>query len=161
EVQLQETFTANDCFCEIVQTTGAALASCQNDLVSSGADGWCYVDDTHGNPQLVSRCPESEQRQIHFVGAGKPANGAPTFIICWGDRPGRAEGGYRTAQDPRDAWTLRRRRRSANAAGISAAPPRRPASGLRYPSHARLGGRTVNADVTIRTTNFDKGRTEP
>jgi hypothetical protein len=85
QVQSEETFTANECFCEITQTTGAALTSCENDAVASNADGWCYVDASHGNAQLVSRCPPSEQHQVRFVGAGKPANGATTYIICASD----------------------------------------------------------------------------
>ncbi len=76
------------CFCEITQTTGAALTACQNDVSTSGIDGWCYVDATTvpalGNPALVNECPANEQRQVRFVGKGTPVPNALTFVTCEG-----------------------------------------------------------------------------
>jgi len=82
QARLQDSSVASDCFCEITPTTGAALTSCQNDTVTSNADGWCYVDATHGNSSLVAGCPPSEQREIRFVGAGQQAPNSVLFISC-------------------------------------------------------------------------------
>jgi hypothetical protein len=82
QAKVSEPSTESYCFCEVTPTTGAALTSCQNDAITSDADGWCYVDDTHGNPMLVANCPASEQREIRFVGAGKQAPSSVLFISC-------------------------------------------------------------------------------
>jgi hypothetical protein len=74
--------TASSCFCEVTPVTGAGLTSCQNDKVTSNADGWCYVDETHGNPALVAGCPATERREIRFVGAGQQAPNSILFISC-------------------------------------------------------------------------------
>jgi hypothetical protein len=81
-----------DCFCEITQTSGAALAACQNDAkdppVADGkpVDGWCYVDATTapptGNPKIVADCPATEKRVVRFVGKGAAEPGATLFITC-------------------------------------------------------------------------------
>jgi hypothetical protein len=73
-----------NCFCEITQTTGAALTSCENDLVPK-ADGWCYVSSTVGNAALVSKCAPGQKQQVRFAGAGNPVSGATTFITCASD----------------------------------------------------------------------------
>jgi hypothetical protein len=73
-----------NCFCEITQTSGAALTSCENDPIPK-SDGWCYVSSTVGNPALVSKCPPSEKQQVRFAGAGNPVSGATTFITCASD----------------------------------------------------------------------------
>jgi hypothetical protein len=72
----------NDCFCEITQVTGAALHSCQNDVAPTGADGWCYIDETTGNPALVSSCPVSERHEVRLVGGGKQAPSSVLFVTC-------------------------------------------------------------------------------
>src|SRR6185437_13264353 len=80
--------SAAGCFCEITQTTGSALSSCQNDVMTSGVDGWRYIDATTdpplGNSKLVSQCSPSEQRQVRSVGKGTPAPNALTFVTCEG-----------------------------------------------------------------------------
>ena len=83
EAQEEHPELAKDCFCEVVQVQGAALTSCQNDLVSSNADGWCYVDEDHGNKALVQGCPATEQHEVRFVGDGVPTD-AVDFILCNG-----------------------------------------------------------------------------
>ncbi len=85
EVQLQDASTVGDCFCEVTPTTGAAVAACQQDDESGATNGWCYVDETHGDAALVTKCPASEKQQVHFVGAGRASNGAADFIICSSD----------------------------------------------------------------------------
>ncbi len=80
-----------NCFCEVTQLAGAALAACQHDLAEEpqyqGQDlsGWCYVDATTvppvGDPKLVSHCPRSEQRDLRFLG-GVPLPGARLVIVC-------------------------------------------------------------------------------
>jgi len=71
-----------NCFCEIPQTTGAALSECLTALSSTGVDGWCYLDAADANPALVSGCPSSEQQTLRFVGAGAPASGSTVFLAC-------------------------------------------------------------------------------
>jgi hypothetical protein len=92
QLALQDPLAATagwNCFCEITQTSGADLVSCENapDPFPT-ANGWCYVDDTGptpiGNPALVSACPASEKREVRFVGAGMPTPGATVFITCEG-----------------------------------------------------------------------------
>jgi len=93
-----------DCVCEIPQLGGAPSPSCQDigsplaacecdtaDIPLLGGqpvDGWCYVDVMSspplGNPELVKGCPETEKRELRWVGAGQPANGAIVFIGCDG-----------------------------------------------------------------------------
>jgi hypothetical protein len=72
-----------DCFCELAQTSGAALKDCQTSLRSS-ANGWCYVDAADGPAQaaLTERCPSTEPREIRFVGSAEPQSGATVFIAC-------------------------------------------------------------------------------
>ncbi|MFO0591618.1 MAG: hypothetical protein U0441_28995 [Polyangiaceae bacterium] len=86
-----------DCFCEIPQLTGTApgepLWTCQNDASRSPqladgtpVSGYCYVDQTAdppiGNPALVDSCPDSEKRNIRFVGKGSPNPQATVFITA-------------------------------------------------------------------------------
>jgi hypothetical protein len=74
-----------DCFCEIDQTSGAALNDCRTSPHPS-ASGWCYVDAAEGPEEaaIVRSCPATEQREIRFVGGGMPAPGAVIFIACAG-----------------------------------------------------------------------------
>ncbi len=81
-----------DCFCEIPQAAGAALAACQSDasenptLSGEAVNGWCYIDANTvpptGNPEIVKSCPVSEKRLLRFVGAGAPRANATEFIAC-------------------------------------------------------------------------------
>jgi hypothetical protein len=81
-----------DCFCEIPQLDGEALAACQSDPSSdpavSGAavSGFCYVDGGTkapvGNPAIVEPCPEDEKRLIRLLGKGQAALGATLFLSC-------------------------------------------------------------------------------
>jgi hypothetical protein len=76
-----------NCFCEITQTSGAALHACQTDVGPTPGDGFCYVDPTvpapfTGNPALVKGCPEEDRRVLRFVGNGAPTPGATIFIGC-------------------------------------------------------------------------------
>ena len=81
-----------NCFCEIKQVKDEALVACKNDLsreplTSDGkpADGWCYVDATTGNKELISTCPASEPQKLRFVGAGEPLDQSTLFITCSGE----------------------------------------------------------------------------
>jgi len=86
-----------DCFCEIPQLQGTSegepLWACQNDParapeLANGdkVNGYCYVDQTSdppvGNPALVASCPDTEKRNIRFVGKGNPTSDATIFITC-------------------------------------------------------------------------------
>ncbi len=87
-----------DCYCEIVQATGAERDACQNDVVNppvvngQPVNGWCYVDATTtpatGNPEIVAKCPDNEKRILRFVGEGEAKTGATLFISCSGDSGG-------------------------------------------------------------------------
>ncbi|NUO49377.1 MAG: hypothetical protein HOV80_11030 [Polyangiaceae bacterium] len=73
------------CFCAIQQFAGEELTSCQKDVQPSGdLNGWCYVDPERGfgDASLTASCGAHEKRRIRFVGAGEPADGARTFIMC-------------------------------------------------------------------------------
>ncbi len=70
-----------NCFCEIPQTAGAALASCQSDVTPT-SDGWCYVAaGTGSNPALLQGCGSTPQT-LRFVGTGEPAAGSTVFLAC-------------------------------------------------------------------------------
>jgi hypothetical protein len=100
-----------NCFCEIPQLSGSApgepLWACQNDsspipVLEDGSpvDGYCYVDAQAqlGNPELVDRCPDTEQRLLRFVGAGEPRPGSTLYITCVREEspePGAPCGGER------------------------------------------------------------------
>ncbi len=84
-----------NCFCEMIQLEGQALAACQtqaqNPPLVDGepVNGFCYVDATAspplGNVELVEQCPENAKRLFRFVGAGEPATGATVFVSCTGE----------------------------------------------------------------------------
>ena len=100
-----------NCFCEITPLAnnepvtqsecetnynqpGYELCACQwtppdQPVLSDGKEvhGWCYVDATSqvGNPALVEKCPDTEQRIIRFVGEGQGKPGTTLFITCAGD----------------------------------------------------------------------------
>lgn len=83
-----------NCFCELVQTSGADRDACQKDvndppLVNGQpVNGWCYVDATTtpptGNTEIVKKCPDNEKRIVRFVGEGKGQLGSTLFISCSG-----------------------------------------------------------------------------
>ncbi len=82
---VQAAGATGSCFCGITQLSGDELASCQNDVTpAAGADGWCYVDPEQGagNAALTDSCPDGEERRIRFTGAGEPAMGSQTYILC-------------------------------------------------------------------------------
>jgi hypothetical protein len=83
ELQADPTFTNGDCFCEITQTSGAALADCRTSAHPT-SNGWCYVDATQGPEEaaVVADCPADEPRELRFVGRGQPADAAALFITC-------------------------------------------------------------------------------
>jgi hypothetical protein len=83
---LDETAKWN-CFCEVQQLSGSALADCQtNQNVAGTTNGWCYVDAAVNSSQaaLVNKCPASEQHEVRFVGTGQPQTGSTLFITCAG-----------------------------------------------------------------------------
>lgn len=81
-----------DCYCEIPQSTGAELTACQQDTTDypmvdgKYINGWCYVDagasPPVGNPELVSKCPDNEKRNLRFVGQSATNTGGILFISC-------------------------------------------------------------------------------
>jgi len=83
-----------NCFCEIEQASGADLDACQNQVsdppvnkeTGQPVDAWCYIDamvsPAVGNPQIVSACPETEQRIIRFSDDGNAKNGSTLFVAC-------------------------------------------------------------------------------
>jgi hypothetical protein len=82
----------DDCFCQIDQLAGAPLNACESDTSpvpvdanGNPVDGWCYVDSSVGNSELVSGCPSGEEQKVRFVGAGQPVGNAYAFITCSSD----------------------------------------------------------------------------
>ena len=83
-----------NCFCEVVQTKGTDLASCQaqvdepvvNAVFGYGVDGWCYIDALSspqvGAPALAAGCDAKQRRLIRIVGKALPAAGASMFLSC-------------------------------------------------------------------------------
>lgn len=83
------------CVCEVKQLTAsdvAGLTACKQDNknpVLDGAgkpvNGYCYIDRENGsdNPELLSRCANSETRAIRFVGrpATQEADDLMVFLI--------------------------------------------------------------------------------
>lgn len=60
-----------DCFCELVQQSGAGLDSCQHEAsASSVTPGWCYIDAGAGvgDAALVEQCAASTRRLFRMVG---------------------------------------------------------------------------------------------
>jgi hypothetical protein len=83
-----DTTCSSACLCEVTQITEpAALTACQNQEVTSGIEGWCYVAHTEdqeiGNELLVANCPATERRLLRFVGAGLRPN-TVTYVSCQG-----------------------------------------------------------------------------
>jgi hypothetical protein len=73
------------CACQLPQESGASLTTCQNandgsqDLLNPG---FCYVDPANGagsNPDVVSKCPSSQQRILRFVG-NNPSGATATAV---------------------------------------------------------------------------------
>jgi hypothetical protein len=61
-----------NCFCELVQESGAGLEKCrQAGDTSSVPAGWCYVDPDAGggDPGLVEQCPPTSRRLLRMVGS--------------------------------------------------------------------------------------------
>ena len=76
------------CLCEILQTEGPALESCQNEEPADpSAIGYCYIDAESdpkiGNEKLVANC-KPKKRLLRFVGNDTPANGAIAIVACLG-----------------------------------------------------------------------------
>ena len=84
-----------NCFCELTQLGGDALAACQQDpadppvVDGDFVHGWCYIDASVvppvGNPDLVEQCPGTDKRIIRFVGDGHAAPEATLFLTCTGE----------------------------------------------------------------------------
>ncbi len=109
-----------NCFCEITQLANDGGPStpqeCQQSLDQPGhdlcacqyttpdqsidVDGWCYVDaqSNLGNPEIVARCPATEQRILRFVGDGAPRSGSTVFITCSIDTVGEPPAGCASAE---------------------------------------------------------------
>ncbi|EYF05083.1 hypothetical protein [Chondromyces apiculatus] len=86
-----------NCFCEIEQLEGEALAACQSDAVEpvqtpdgEVLHGWCYVDAEQGvgSPEVVQKtldaCAPYQSWQIRFVGNGAPVEPSYLFVACEG-----------------------------------------------------------------------------
>lgn len=77
---------AGDCVCEITQLTGDDRTECASEVDASKIDaaGWCYVDPAQeiGNPEIVAKCPATEERLIRFINEGNAQKDALVFITC-------------------------------------------------------------------------------
>jgi hypothetical protein len=73
------------CLCEIEQLSGAELDTCLNSVSDPGGIyGYCYVDGSVGNPELVAACPATQRQIIRFLGENVPSPGAVAFVACSG-----------------------------------------------------------------------------
>jgi hypothetical protein len=63
-----------NCFCEIEQLSGGALASCQANQAPLG-NGWCFVSGA------LSAC-SAGQEGIRFDGTSSPMQGSSVFSVC-------------------------------------------------------------------------------
>jgi hypothetical protein len=71
------------CMCEIEQFSGSELQTCQ--LVPSDPltqYGFCYVDESSGDPALLANCPATQRQIIRFMGADVPAPRSIAFVAC-------------------------------------------------------------------------------
>jgi hypothetical protein len=71
------------CVCEITGVEGPALARCQSNMpLSSGDDGFCYIDPPNGlgPASAVEGCAPGYERKVNFVGAGAPLG--DVFAAC-------------------------------------------------------------------------------
>ncbi len=112
-----QTACSTMCMCTLPQETGANLSVCQ-DATDGTQDstldpGYCYVDPANGagtNPDVVAKCPASQQRILRFVGndptgggVAVPLAGAFIFTACQGSAIGAAPAA--TAAPTGDAGT--------------------------------------------------------
>lgn len=74
------------CQCKIAPLDGDELRACQSGSESSNLYGYCYVDPAQGigSEELVKPCAPTARRMLRFLGEGLPANGATTFMACFG-----------------------------------------------------------------------------
>jgi len=78
-----------NCYCKIPQVTGPYLAACRDSTdprptVEAGypVDGWCYIDEGVGEPEIMSNCDPEPRRGIRTVGAGLANAEAALFFAC-------------------------------------------------------------------------------
>jgi hypothetical protein len=68
-----------NCFCEIEQLSGGALAACQTNQPPPGtANGWCFAPSAEA---VADGCPAGEEA-IRFLGTSAPLSGGTVFITC-------------------------------------------------------------------------------
>jgi hypothetical protein len=74
------------CQCKIAPLEGEQLAACQAGAEDGNLYGYCYVDPAQGigREELVKECAPTARRMLRFPGDGLPANGATTFMACFG-----------------------------------------------------------------------------
>jgi hypothetical protein len=74
------------CQCKIAPLEGEQLSACQAGSEDANLYGYCYVDPAQGigREELVKECAPTARRMLRFPGDGLPANGATTFMACFG-----------------------------------------------------------------------------
>jgi hypothetical protein len=82
--------------CGLTQLKGTEQAECMTQEVDGSASGWCYIDaeklsafglgdeNKAAASRLVSKCPATQRRKLHFQGKAKPRKGTVTFYACSG-----------------------------------------------------------------------------
>ena len=71
------------CMCEIEQFSGAALTTCQSSAAEPATQyGFCYVDESTGDPGLLASCPATQRQIIRFMGEDVPAPRSMAFVAC-------------------------------------------------------------------------------
>jgi hypothetical protein len=71
------------CACEVAQLFGAELLTCRNVADDPGnLYGFCYIDETNANPELLSECQPGERRKIRFLGTPRRAGSTAAVLFC-------------------------------------------------------------------------------
>jgi hypothetical protein len=71
------------CMCEIEQFSGSDLQTCQNVPNDPFTQyGYCYVDESTGDPALLANCPAAQRQIIRFMGPDVPAPRSMAFVAC-------------------------------------------------------------------------------
>ncbi len=71
------------CACEVAQFFGDELETCRSLATDPGnLFGFCYIDETNANPELLSECQPGEKRNIRYLGTERPTGSSVAVLFC-------------------------------------------------------------------------------
>jgi hypothetical protein len=75
---------ADFCNCEVGQFSFVDwLETCRNSETDPGnLFGFCYIDETNANPELLAECQPGEKRNIRFLGTQRPTGSTAAVLFC-------------------------------------------------------------------------------